>query len=345
MIPLVKKIILLVIFTTLSLLQINAKQPEIQIVSDEAKAVLAILEKRKSNQNITDADWQKIFTSEGYIRLKKRELSMKRNFEEEDFKKFVLSEDLLKRFESLKATLSAWEKANVKNSAKFAYKYLPSKALIRAKIYPVIKPRENSFVFEIKENPAIFLYLDPKVNEKQFENTLAHEFHHIGFGTICPQAETSQKTKQLSEEKQTVLKWTSAFGEGLAMLAAAGDADTHPHKFSNIEDRRRWDKDVLNFNRDLKAVEAFFLDVLEKRVTGNKINEIAFSFFGEQGAWYTVGWKMSVVIEKTFGRKKLIEVFCDQSQLFNIFNQAAVKYNAKYKENLVLWSASLVNVF
>jgi hypothetical protein len=330
-----------VILLIVSINQVFGKQFDAQIISDEAKAVLSVLEKRKANLTITDSDWQKIFTSEGYLRLKKRELSFNRPFEDEDFKKFVLSEDLLSRFESLKTTLTAWEKANAGSSARAALKYLPENATIRAKIYPVIKPRDNSFVFEVNENPAIFLYLDPNVTKAQFENTLAHELHHIGFGTSCPAKETDAEIENLPEEKQAVLKWVSAFGEGLAMLAAAGNADTHPHKFSKTADRERWDKDVKNFDGDLKKVETFFQDILAKRLTGDKIDETGFSFFGVQGAWYTVGWKMSVVIEKTFGRKKLIEVFCDRRKLLSVFNEAARLYQKKSNENLALWSDDL----
>src|ERR671927_436895 len=70
--------------------------------------------------------------------------------------------------------------ADANRAARRALAYLPKNAYIRAKIYPVIKPRENSFVFEVKTDPAIFLYLDPAVGQKKFENTLAHELHHIG---------------------------------------------------------------------------------------------------------------------------------------------------------------------
>lgn len=321
----------------------SARGGGVRIVSDEARAVLAVLEKRKTNQTITDADWQKIFASEGYRRLKKRELSLQRPFEDEEFKRFVLTDDLLKRFESLKITLAVWEKASVRTAIRAAAKYLPKDARISAKIYPLIKPRDNSFVFEIKEDPAIMLYLDPAVTKEQFENTLAHELHHIGFGTACPQSATGAEIQSLAEEKQTVLRWTGAFGEGLAMLAAAGSPDTHPHRFSAAEDRRRWDRDVKNFNEDREKVETFFRDVLARRLTGAKIKETAFSFFGVQGAWYTVGWKMSFVIEKIFGREKLIEVFCDQRRLFSTFNAALAKYNAQSGENLDAWSEEFIS--
>ncbi|MGK2856039.1 MAG: hypothetical protein ACSLFQ_02410 [Thermoanaerobaculia bacterium] len=41
--------------------------------------------------------------------------------------------------------------------------YLPPGAAIRATKYPVIKPKPNSFVFEVDFDPAIFTYLDATV--------------------------------------------------------------------------------------------------------------------------------------------------------------------------------------
>src|SRR5690349_11782302 len=45
----------------------------VRLVTDEAEGVLAILAKRKATLEITDTDWQRVFSSEGYVRLKKRE--------------------------------------------------------------------------------------------------------------------------------------------------------------------------------------------------------------------------------------------------------------------------------
>lgn len=46
------------------------KRVNVRIVTDEADAVLQILAKRESGEQITEADWQKVFSSEGYVRLK-----------------------------------------------------------------------------------------------------------------------------------------------------------------------------------------------------------------------------------------------------------------------------------
>ncbi|HEX8287513.1 MAG TPA: DUF5700 domain-containing putative Zn-dependent protease [Pyrinomonadaceae bacterium] len=317
----------------------------IQIVSDEADAVLKILEKGEKGEKIIEADWQNVFQSEGYIRLKKREHSMSRSFEDADFKTFALSDDLFKRRQDLAATLAKWKETDANHAGEMALAYLPQNAQIRAKVYPVIKPKDNSFVFEVRENPAIFLYLDPQVTKEQFENTLAHELHHIGFGSACPTQKTEEEIKQLSPNMQKVLKWTGAFGEGFAVLAAAGGADVHPHKFSPPEEKTRWDKDVANFNSDLKTVEKFFLDLADGKLSEDAEIQQVRSFYGEQGAWYTVGWQMAVVIEKTFGREKLIEIMCDQRKLLQTYNKAIQEYNRRNKTQLASWSKELTGKY
>jgi hypothetical protein len=322
---------------------IAAAAVDVRLVTDEADAVLAILAKRKANEPIADADWQRVFQSEGYVRLKQRESSMKRSFEDTDFKTFVLSDQLLARADALVETLARWKGADTSRAAGLALAYLPRDANIRAKIFPVIKPRENSFVFDVKENPAIFLYLNPAVSREKFENTLAHELHHIGYGTACPPREVTSAIKKLPQNKQTLLTWIGGFGEGFAMLAAAGGPDIHPHAVSDADERARWDKDLANFNDDLKKVDAFFNDIIAGKLSEDQVNEKGFSFFGVQGPWYTVGWRMAVLIEKIYGRAKLIECMCDQRLLLATYNRAAKKYNRHTRAPLTLWSAVVVN--
>ncbi len=95
-------------------------------------------------------------------------------------------------------------------------------------------------------------YLDPAMGREKFENTLAHELHHIGYGGSCPSKQSSEAIPKLPQNAQTMITWIGAFGEGLAMLAAAGGPDVHPHAASSPEERARWDRDVANFNDDLK---------------------------------------------------------------------------------------------
>jgi hypothetical protein len=77
------------------------------MVTDEAEAVLAILEKRAAGQPPGESDWQRLFASEGYRRLKQREASLQRPFEDSTFRDFVLSADLLEHAATLRQTLSS----------------------------------------------------------------------------------------------------------------------------------------------------------------------------------------------------------------------------------------------
>lgn len=318
-------------------------QVNVTLVTDEADAVLQILAKQEANQTLSDADWQRLFSSEGYVRLKRREAAMQRSFTDEEFKTFVLSDKVLQEREALARTLEAWKTVKVTGAARRALTYLPKDAVIRAKIYPVIKPRENSFVFEVNTDPAIFLYLDPAKTKEQLENTLAHELHHIGYGSSCPGRTVEAEIAARPPIVRGTLRYVGAFGEGFAMLAAAGGPDIHPHKFSPANDRGRWDRDMGNFNKDLKQVDQFFQDILNGRLTDDERSKRGFSFYGVQGPWYTVGWKMAVLIEKTFGRKQLIDCMCDQRKLLTTYNEAARKHNRKAAEPLALWSSEIVD--
>jgi hypothetical protein len=311
--------------------------------TDESDAVLAILEKKQSGEAITQADWDHLFSSEGYVRLKKREASFKREFTDDEFRSFVLSDSLAQRYQILKTTLAQWKRIDVTIPAKRALAYLPQGAHIKATILPVIKPRTNSFVFESTTNPAIFLYLDPDVSAAKFDNTLAHELHHIGYANSCGAvaARISEDTA-IARGTRTVLEWIGAFGEGFAMLAAAGGPDIHPHAVSKPDVRARWDRDMMNFNQDLKKVERFFLDVLDNKLNEEQIRDTAFSFFGIQGPWYTVGWKMAVTIEKQFGRAKLIDCLCDPRALLPAYNKAADEHNRVTGDSLAVWSSFLL---
>lgn len=330
------------IATSLLLLCLTSVQAqprvEVRIDTGQAEAVLRILEKLDRKASVDDQDWKILFATTGYVRLKKRELAMGRSFEDADFASFVRSPELLARRTKLARALDDWKRVDVAGISRSPLAYLPLNARIRATIYPVIKPRTNSFVFEVKSDPAIFMYLDPEKRKEVFENELSHELHHIGFASI-PEA-PSDPTLSASQNK--VVTWIGAFGEGFAMLAAAGGPDVHPHRSSPAADRERWDRDVANFNQDLRKVEKFFLDLAEGKLDETSEREIAVSFYGVQGPWYTVGWKMAVVIEKTFGRKKLIESITDHRKLLPTYNRAVRIYNSRTREALPLWSDKLI---
>lgn len=314
---------------------------QLKVDASEAEAVLSVLDAKKAGENTGEFAWQRIFTSEPYVRLKKREASMHRDFTDDDFRKFVLSEDLAKRAPDLRRTLDAWAKEDLVAAARRVLPYLPESAVIRAKVYLVIKPQKNSFVFDVSTDPAIFLYLDPEVTAPKFANTVAHELHHIGFSSVKP---GTNGLENLPPGARKAVEWMGAFGEGFAMLAAAGSPDVHPHAVSPQKERARWDHDMESFDKDLKTLEKFFLDVIDGRLkTEDEISKRAYSFFGIQGPWYTVGYKMAVVVEKHDGRAKLIECMSDPRKLLATYNRAAAELNAKEKPPLALWSEELLS--
>jgi putative zinc-dependent peptidase DUF5700 len=319
---------------------------ELKFDTDEADAVLAILDKHAAGAAITDADWERLFSTEPYIRLRKREAAMHRDFTDDDFKKFVLSPELAAKAPALRKTLDAWKRADLAASARRALAYLTEQAVIRAKVFPEIKPKTNSFVFDTATDPAIFLYLDPEESAAKFENTVAHELHHIGYSSITKLAEARQN--DLPPQVKPAVEWMGAFGEGFAMLAAAGGPDVDPHAASSPAEHARWDHDLADFNSDLGALQQFFLDIISGKLSEQDANEKASTFFGDaQGAWYTVGYRMSVIVEKRFGRKVLIECMLDPRELLARYNQAAQELNERpmneqHHEKLALWSRELM---
>jgi hypothetical protein len=241
----------------------------------------------------------------------------------------------------LRQTLDKWKQADMSRPASLALAYLPDAAHIQASIYPVIKPQSNSFVFEVDTDPAIFLYLDPDMSQAEFENTVAHELHHIGYGTACPSREAQDRMEQQPANVQQLARWTGAFGEGFAMLAAAGGPDVHPHATSKQEDRARWDRDMAKFGADQKELDQFFRRILTGELTKEQVNKQASTYFGIQGPWYTVGWKMAVTIEQAYGRPRLIESMCNAPSLLATYNDAVSAAHSKDGPPS-LWSPAII---
>jgi len=310
----------------------------LKVDTSEAEAVLAILDARAAGKAVAEESWRKLFETEPYRRLKAREESLRVGFSDGDFRNFVLSDALGGKRQSLRSTLSRWKSADLDAAAARALAYLPPTAVIRASVYPMIKPKTNSFVFETATNPAIFLYLDPQVPAGKFQNTVAHELHHIGFASVPdPRAARAADPKVAA-----ALEWFGALGEGFAMLAAAGSPDVHPHAASPARDRERWDRDMVQFNRDLRSLERFFRDVLEGKLgPREKVDEAGAAFFGEQGPWYTVGYRMAVVIEKHEGRAALIACMSDPKKLLETYDRDAAGAT-EGGEALALWSPELI---
>jgi hypothetical protein len=337
----------LLVSFSLSLAAVDRVQ--LTLDTSEADQVLAILALRNQGKPVADSEWQKLFATAPYQRLKQREKAIgesfhdpTRAFTDDDFKRFVLSDDLLPRAAALSSTLDHWKKADLREDAGRVLTYLPADATLRAKVYPVIKPQSNSFVWDLSSDPTIFLYLDPEVSREKFENNVTHELHHIGLGSVGPIYDG--KIAALHEPARTAADGMGAFGEGMAMLAAAGGPDVDPHAASSPQEHARWEHDMAGFNDDLQTVNRFFLDILNaKFASRDAMEEKGGSFFGVQGPWYTVGYKMSVMVEKRFGRPALIGTMLDPRCLLVLYNRAAAEQNAAGKPPLPLWSADVLS--
>ncbi|HYI09523.1 MAG TPA: DUF5700 domain-containing putative Zn-dependent protease [Thermoanaerobaculia bacterium] len=302
----------------------------VTLVSDQPEAVLAILEKRAGSQAITEVDWQRLFTAEGYVRLKKREQSMQRPFEDEAFRTFVLSDDLLAKRPMLSRVLNDWKRADLSRATSLAQAYLPPGTKIEAKIYPSIKPATNSFVFELDTDPAIFKYIEDEPRER-FEQVIAHEMHHVGYRRACR-----------GNDEDDLLRWLGAFGEGFAVLAAAGGPDADPQQHSPAGVQAEWKRQMADLEKNFHEVETFLADVAAG-LPEEEQHRRGFAFYGVQGPWYSVGWKMAVVIEKTLGRETLVAVMCDRSKLFAAYNRASDAWFESTGERLPKWRAPLIS--
>ncbi len=314
----------------------------VTLVADEPEAVLAILAHRSGGSAPTEADWGRLFASEGYVRLRQREKGMGRAFTDSAFRAFVRSPELVAREPALRATLDAWRGADLTAAARRAFAYLPPGATIQARVYPSIKPRTNSFVWEARTDPAIVLYLDPALPAAKFENTVAHELHHVGVGSACP----ADPDSTLPAGLRSALTWMGGFAEGRAVLAAAGGPDAHPHAASDSAERAVWERDLAHAERDVRRMEAFFLELLDGRVPEEQQTPRGMAFIATdsvpQGPFYTVGWLMASTVERRLGRERLVASLCDPRAFLADYQRAAREANRTDGTPLPLWSDGLL---
>jgi Putative zinc dependent peptidase (DUF5700) len=312
---------------------------ELTLDPSEAKQALVILHKERSNEAVTSDDWQKLFATIPYQWLKAREAAMRREFTDDDFRIFVQAPETQARTAEWEESLTVIERTNATDLGERVLGWLPSRAVIQARVFPLIKPKTNSFVWRNSQGePAIFIYLE-KQTQAQFETTVMHELHHIGMFGL--QNQQQKAFAELSQNVRTVAELMGAFGEGDAVLAAAGSTDLRPHWEDDALARARWDSDMLRFNQDLGSLTMFFNDVLDGKLKGDAIDEKASTFFGYQGPWYTVGYEMAALVEKRFGRQVFTNCLLDPRLLLVRYNEVAVEAN-KNGASLALWPGSLL---
>ena len=241
----------------------------------------------------------------------------------------------------MRATVDSWRKLDIESTGAAALAYLPPGSTLRGTIYPVIKHTDNSFVFETDTDPAIFLYVNPEVSQAKFADTLTHELHHIGGSHSCPEPAGYEK---LPPDTQHAVDWLSGFGEGLAMLAAAGGPEVNPHATSSAEERAVWERDVANFKADIEHLEAFFFAIVRGELSDDERRQQGFTFINTaeipQGAFYTVGWKMAAMVEVAKGRDPVIASVCDPRVLLTSYNDVVASSSGS--ENKGVWSQDLI---
>jgi hypothetical protein len=315
----------------------------IRVVLDasEADRVLSIVAAHQAGEAVAEADWQALFGTEPYRRLKQREASMRRDFSDEEFKAFVTSDQLAARREVLGSLVADWKRADLVVAARRILAYLPEAAVIHAKVFPVIKPRDNSFVFDTNADPTIFLAVNEQMTTDRFVNTVAHEAHHIGLASTKKQYEARVATLPARPRKAAM--WMGAFGEGLAMLAAAGGPDVPPTAAEGPLEQANWSAGMANLDQQFAQLDAFFAQVVDGKLEGEAADRKAAEFYGEiRGPWYFVGYHMAVTIERRFGRAALIECMLDYRQLLVRYNDAAAAINGTGSARLPVWSAAVL---
>lgn len=316
----------------LCMLGVVATDAQAQLTLDfsEPEFALAYLDAPRGSPS-RDSLWARIRSTTAFRRLGERERGMGRDFEDNAFRAFLESDTLARRRESLRATLRAWAQASAREAEELARRYLPAGTPIRATVHVMIKPRPNSFVFDLERDPAIFLYLDPALSAASFRNTVTHELHHVGYSAAC-------RAIPDSSLPPVVRRWLSAFGEGWAMLAAAGDAASHPHATSDSISRARWDAALQQAPTDLVRLGGFFHSLLDGALTADAAQAQGMAFFSErpQGPWYTVGWLMTSTVERVDGHAALMRTLCDPVALLRAYQRIAPGMGAPQ------WDARLI---
>ncbi|MCB0826301.1 MAG: hypothetical protein KDC26_08940 [Armatimonadetes bacterium] len=303
------------------LMQPNFAQ-EIRWDDEEPRLVLEAI----SDGQVSDEEFKEISHTRGFIRLGQREIGMGREFSHSEFREYLDSQ-VPHRYR-LRKTLNDWSQIDFSSLANRAKRYLPQGADLATTVYPSIKPKPNSFVWEIDSDPAIFLFLDPAKSSEEVATTITHELHHIGYGKSCPSQKFISWKSNLTDSQQTAWTWLGAYGEGFAVLAAAKDI-SNPVGDMGDEVQKAWTDGMKNLDRDFSLVQEFLIASASGKLDSQQSMEKARSFYGVQGPWYTVGFHIAITIEKELGREKLIECYTDPRKLLIFYNDAVKKGERK----------------
>ena len=314
----------------------------VKVVTDEAEAALAILDARAMGAEVTEALWERLRRSEGFVRLKRRQESFGATEVEAGMREYLLSAEALAARPALAAAVARWRGLDPSEPLARATEYLPAGAVIRATVYPVVKRSTNSFVFELQTDPAIFFHLDPSASTERITGILAHELHHVGTaGCAAP-----EDVAALPPGARSAVEWLGGFNEGIAVLAAAGGPDRHPHASSPPDEWLVWQRDVARFDEGVSAIGEFLRGVLKGSWTPEEQQGrfLALINSGDvpQGPFYTVGWQMAAAVEKAMGRGAVVASVCDPRRLLVAFGEVAGAHPRADGRGFATWSPELL---
>ena len=324
---------------------------KVRVDGTQAEAALDLLAARARGEAVPASSWARVFESEGYRRALEREqaiderLGLDRGYSDESFLAWAESEAALEGLAGRKRTLAAWADVDVDAAAARAMAYLPPEVRLVATVYPIVRPQLNSFVWDLPNNPAIFMSVGTGVSAEELELTLAHELHHVGVAGVCEEA-----TKAADENVAAALNWLSGFGEGLAVLAAGGGPDGSAHAAGQVDLRTAWQERLDNVEADMRQLEAFLIDVAEGRTGGEDARRRGMAFVSAegvpQGAFYSLGWFMAVVVERRLGREAVVAATCDHGRLLTDYQRIATTHpGERYGQSpLPTWSERLLRI-
>ena len=334
-----------VVFGTLCLLpaapSARAAEPaasDVALDAGEAEAALDIVATRAAGRPVAEAQFERLFATEGFRRLEACERRRDRPFDRAEFRSFLQAPETVARLGELRRTLDAWEALGTASAWRRAAAYLPAGAKVSARVFPVVKPRDNSFVDYEGGAPAIFDNLDPRKSVAQFENGLAHDLLHFGMDAACDFSKDAWFAALPQASRNAVVD-VRRLEEGLAVIAAAGGPDVHPSATTSAADRARWDRDAAQVKQNAATLAAFISGVADGRISGEERSETAMRYYPDQGLWYTVGYAVASTIERAYGRERTVAAFCDARDLLSTYEAAAAKLG---DPKLPHWPADLV---
>lgn len=150
-------------------------------------------------------------------------------------------------------------------------------------------------------------------------------------------------TDSVSPAEAAARAWFGGFGEGLAVLAAAGgpDRETHPNDPPEIRDA--WAARMDSVDYDIAELEDFFTALLDGQLSGDDAGRRGMTFLNRPGspqaAFYTVGWHMATTVERERGRQAVIDAVCDPVRLLLDYHEIATRPGSE----LPTWSPTFID--